>query len=181
VPAKAKTHNPGALTTDKRQRRRRRTSPPWGNILGGKPIERHAFHFGKKIDIGENARTLQFVRMLLLKRHYGIMGGDDVMDGLGGFGSWPWYQLALALASELDDSFKIIDGTAPGKTASRWRGVEGSGLVRTIEMMKKIWPNHSIPRHLVRLQKINPDSYGRMSLNELKARYYESKRHHGTK
>ena len=39
--------------------------PPWGNLLGGKPIERHVWHFEEKIDLGEEyVRRMQFLQML---------------------------------------------------------------------------------------------------------------------
>ena len=59
-------------------RRKRRPRPPWDGILGGKPIERYAWNFNEKIDLGEQwVRQLQYYKMLQLKEHYGIYGGDN--------------------------------------------------------------------------------------------------------
>src|SRR4029077_4017442 len=34
-------------------RRKRRLRPPWGGLLGGKPIERQAWYFNDKLDLGD--------------------------------------------------------------------------------------------------------------------------------
>jgi len=45
--------------------------PPWGNILGGEPIERQGWHFDSKVDLGEDyVQQEQYARMLRLKKHY---------------------------------------------------------------------------------------------------------------
>ena len=120
-------------------RRKRRPRPPWGNLLGGKPIKRHGYAFGQKIDLGEDrVRLLQHAKMLKLKRHHKIDGGDYAypIKGVGAAEWLPWYQLALAIASHLDDSLKIVDASPPGKTAPRWRGIEGQLLLNLVELVE---------------------------------------------
>jgi hypothetical protein len=54
--------------------RKRRRRPPWGKLLGGKPIERHVFVQGEKIDLGdEPAWERQYFKMLCLLDHYRIV------------------------------------------------------------------------------------------------------------
>jgi len=164
------------------QQRKRRRSPLWGKLLGGKPIERHAFIRGEKVDLGDDlAQRTRYFRMIRLLHHYGIVAPIPIhpVPGLVDI-SWScWYQLALALASEQDESLKIIDGLPRGKTAARWRGLEGAELVRLVDTLKKVRPNRSI-RWCVRevQQKILATSYGRMPLDQLVVRYHEAKRHH---
>ena len=53
--------------------------------------------------------------MLRLKRYYGIEGGEhDPPVGVAPASvDWrPWYELALAVASELDESLKVVDTTS---------------------------------------------------------------------
>jgi hypothetical protein len=89
-----------------------------------------------------------------------------------------WYQLALAIASELDDSLKIVDGLPPGKTAARWRGPEGAALIRLVDFLRsrRPKPKRSILWCLRELKKRLPNSY-RLPLDQLEARYYEARRH----
>jgi hypothetical protein len=125
---------------------------------------------------------VQYWRMHALLQHYGIVGPVPFYPkGLADRSWWGWYQLALAIACELDDSLKIIDGRPLGKTAARWRGAEGAELVRLVDIVKKNNPNRSISWCLQQVQRrIFPNSYGRMSLKELEARYYEARRHRHT-
>src|SRR5262249_21421239 len=163
------------------QQRKRRRSPPWGKSLGGKPIERHVFVQGEQIDLGdEAAREQQYFKMLLLRDHYGI-GGPVPRYPVAGLvdPSWLyWYKLALAIASELDDSLKIVDGRPPGKTAARWRGAEGAELIRLVDMLRKKNPKKSINWCLQQLQRRM--FFSRMPLDQLVVRYYEARKHHGT-
>jgi len=109
-----------------RAKRRYRRRAPWGALLG-KPIERlpqsliDGLCNGKTADEqrairgGEERRVqaLRLEKMLTLLRHFGIAETA---------GWRPWYELALKLASALDDRLMIID--APPKkrreTAPRW-------------------------------------------------------------
>lgn len=162
---------------------KRRRRPPWGDLLGGKPIERQIWIFNKKIDRDEEELAeQQFQSMLLLKAHYGIVGGDYPYPPVGvATAEWlPWYQLSLRLASELDRSLEIVDAAPPSKTAARWRGVDGKVLLRLVDIQKKIHPNHSIRRCLKEIQKRN-SGLSQYSLRELNARYHDAKRHIGTK
>ena len=164
--------------------RKRRPRPPWGKLLGSKPIERHRFVRDEKIDLGEEfTQEVQYLRMLLLRDHYGI-GGPVPRYPVAGLvdPSWLcWYKLALAIASELDDSLKIVDGRPPGKTAARWCGAEGAELIRLVDMLRKKNPKKSINWCLQQVQRrIFPNSYGRMSLAQLVVRYHEAKRLHRT-
>src|SRR4029077_3940585 len=116
-----------------------------GNILGGKPIVRHAFMFDRKIDRSEGTlRRLQYVRMVQLKRHYQIQGGEEhdfPIKGLAPAPWLPWYQLALAIASDLDDSLKTDGAQSRSKTSRRWRGgLEGSVLLDLVEIERERRP-----------------------------------------
>ena len=174
----------GAATSAAEHKRRRRRRRPWGNLLGGKPIERSAYFGAEKVDLEDTARLIQYEMMVSLVRHYGIRGPVPTYPfaGVGDVGGWLWYQLALAIASELDDSLKIIDAKRPGKTAPRWRGVEGRVLVRQIEALRKIRPHRSFGWCLYQLRAKFPTYYGAIPSHQLKARYYEArKRQRGTK
>jgi hypothetical protein len=172
-----KRSSEGPFATGK-ARRKRRPRPPWGGILGGKPIERYAWGFNKKIDLGEQARQFQYYKMLQLKRHYKIYGGDYdyPIKGVGPADWLPWYELALAIASELDISLRIIDAARHGKTARRWRGLDGLILLNLVEAHRNAFPNQSTQWHLERLRKRNPDLQ-QLPLKQLTARYYEAKRY----
>jgi hypothetical protein len=162
--------------------RKRRPRPPWGKLLGGKPIERRVLIRDDKLDLDEESRERQYLKMQGLFHHYGIVGYVPLYPkGLADRSWWPWYELALAIASELDDSVKIVDGPRPGKTAARWRGHEGAQLIKLVEMMRKARPSWSVRRCLREVQqKIDPDSYGRMQLDQLVTRYHDAMTHHRT-
>lgn len=137
---------------------------PWGKILG-KPIERLVGHESLALDE-------QFEKMRRLKQHYGIEGET---------GWRPWYQLALAIASELDDGLKIIDPppTPTGRTAPRWRGAEGLQILAEIKALRG---GGSITTHalLAELKELAHHRYSDMTLDELEKNYYEAKRFHNT-
>jgi ribosomal protein L35 len=162
---------------------KRRRRAPWGKLLRGRPTERHIFIGNERIDLDEEVlRERQYYVMQSLLQHYGIEGHvPPYPKGLADRSWWPWYQLALAMASELDDSLKIVDGRPPGKTAPRWRGAEGASLIRSVDALKRAKPNRSI-RWCLRVvqEKVIPNSFGRMTLDELEARYYEARRHRRT-
>ena len=162
--------------------RKRRPRPPWGKLLGGKPIERHAFIRDEKLDLDEESlREKQYLKMQGLFHHYGIVGHVPLYpEGLADMSWWCWYQLALAIASELDGSLKIVDELPRGKTAARWRGFEGAELIRLVDTMRKVRPNRSIRWCLREVQKIFPTSHGRMPLDQLVVRYHEARQHHRT-
>jgi len=160
-------------------RRERRPRPPWGGILGGKPIPRFVWNFNKKIDLGEAAPILQYEKMLVLKKHYGIVGRvpSYPIAGVGNVDWLPWYQLAVAIASELDDSLKIIDPGPRGKTAPRWRGLEGRIFLRLVDAHRAVYPHRSVRWCIDQLRKRSPE-YGQIPLDQLVVRYHEAKRHH---
>jgi hypothetical protein len=161
----------------------RGSRPPWGKLLGGKPIERYTYLFDEKIALGEGfMRQEQHRKMQRLLRHYGIVGRVPRYP-IAGFedASWlVWYNLALAIASELDDSLHIIDAKPRAKTAPRWRGLEGRLLLRLVDVLRKRRPRRSVRWCLHRLQTAHPSSWGRMTLAQLVVRYYEAKRYHRT-
>ena len=166
-----------------KKRAARRPRPPWGKLLSGKPTERHVFIRDEKIDLEEEfLRERQYWMMQALLQHYGIVGHVPLYPkGLADRSWWCWYELALAIASELDDSVKIVDGRPPGKTAARWRGAEGAELIRLVDTLRKVRPNRSIRWCLREVQqKVLSNSYGRMPLDQLEVRYHEAKRHHRT-
>jgi len=71
-------------TAKHRLQRKRRRQPPWGDILGGKPIERQTWMFGEKVEWEEQfLRNEQYSRMLRLKNHYDIVGGDNPYPTMG--------------------------------------------------------------------------------------------------
>jgi hypothetical protein len=162
---------------------KRRRRAPWGKLLRGKPIERHIFIGDERIDSDdESLLETQYFRMTLLLPHYGIVGHVPLYPkGLADRSWWCWYELALAIASELDDSLKIVARPPRGKTAARWRGPEGAALIRLVDSLRKVRQNRSIRWCLREVQqKIFPNSYGRMPLDQLGVRYHEAKRHHRT-
>jgi hypothetical protein len=122
--------------------------------------------------------------MVLLLRHYNIVGHvpSYPIAGVGDSGWWCWYQLALAIAAELDDSLKIVESKPRGKTAPRWRGDEGRLLLRMVDLSRDQKPGRGTDWYLDRLQKRYPTYYGRIAFKQLKSRYYEALKHHrGTK
>src|SRR5262249_28480969 len=169
-----------------KKRAARRPRPPWGRLLGGKPIEQHEFIRGEKVDLGDDlAQQRQYFKMMRLLDHYRIVAPVPIypVAGLVNIDWWCWYQLALAIASEHDDSLKIVDGLPGGKTAARWRGPEGAELIRLVDFLRNRRPE---PKRSIRWclrqvqQKIYPNSYGRMPLEQLVVRYYEARKHHRT-
>jgi hypothetical protein len=167
--------------TRPRSQPRRRRRPPWGDLLGGKPIERQIWSLGRKIARKEDDLTqAQFQKMVVLKDHYGIHGGDRPAP-VGGVApvDWvPWYQLSLRLASELDPSLTIVDTPPLSKTAPRWRGADGQLLLTLVETFKEMRPNRSIRWCLKEIQKYNANLQ-QYSLDELNTRYHEAQRHFG--
>jgi hypothetical protein len=163
-------------------KQKRRVRPPWGDLLGGKPIERHVWTFDKKID-RQSLDKMQYLQMLRLMNFYGI-GGDHRYPGAMGVApapGLPWYQLSLTLACELDPSLRIIDSPAPSKTTARWRGLDGQVLLILVDVIKEVRPKSGLQWRLKEVQKYN-SGLARYSLDQLKARYYEAKRHfRGTK
>jgi hypothetical protein len=159
------------------QRRR----PPWGELLGGKPIERQAWILGSRIEYEESClASQQYSRMLLLKDYYGIVGGDHQYPtgGVGHIDWLPWYELALKIASDLDKSLKTVDAPRRGKTEARWRGSDGRVLLRTVDLIRENRPKQkcSIRWCLEQLRKKSPN-LRKMPLRQLETRYYEAKRH----
>jgi hypothetical protein len=169
------------------QRNKPRSRPPWGNLLGGKAIERQIWAFGKKIDQPQQRLLAQqYDKMRKLMGHYGIVGADYGFP-IGGFptgvvapAEWlPWYELALAIARDLDHSLQIVDAPKPGKTAARWRGGrEGALLLGMVELEleRTAHKNRGLRWVLERVRKRFPE-IGKIPLNELVARYYDAKKH----
>ncbi|MGB8827604.1 MAG: hypothetical protein WCD25_30165, partial [Pseudolabrys sp.] len=163
---------------------KRRVRPPWGDLLGGKPIERHVWTFDKTIDRHKHSLdNVQYLQMLRLMTFYGI-GGDHqypAATGVAPAPGLPWYQLSLTLACELDPSLRIVDSPAPSKTTARWRGHDGQVLLILVDAIKEVRPKSGLRWCLKEVQKYN-SGLARYSLDQLKARYYEAKRHfRGTK
>jgi hypothetical protein len=158
--------------------RKRRSRPPWGGILGGKPIERFAWNFGEKIDLGEWPEIQQFEMMLRLKKFYGIAGPTPSypIAGVQNADWLPWYKLALCIASDLDDSLKIIEPRPRGKTTRRWRGLEGRIFLGFVNTHRAAFPHRPVRWCIEQLRRM--PAYRQMSLKELVVRYYEAKRHH---
>jgi hypothetical protein len=160
---------------DKEGQRKRRSRPPWGKLLGGKPIER-------QVDLGESSlREEQHFRMRRLLHHYGIVGHVPryPIAGFADTGWLVWYNLALAIASDLDDSLRIIDAKPRGKTAPFWRGPEGRVLLDLVDaLLRKRGPRRSIRWCLRQLQTKDRSTLGQMTLDQLVVRYHEAKRYH---
>jgi hypothetical protein len=166
-----------AKAASRAQRRRR---PPWGGLLGGKAIERQAWMFGERTEWDEQSlRAEQYSRMLRLKKYYGIAGGENLypIEGVGPTDWLPWYELALRIASDLDESLNFVDAPPPAKTAARWRGPDGLFLVRLVDSIQENRPKakRSIRWCLQGLRKRLP-GLEKMSIGQLEARYYEAKK-----
>src|SRR5271155_1866052 len=108
----------------------KRQRPPWGDILGGKPIDRQDWYLNHKLDRSEaDIQREQYWRMLLLKNYYQIPGGEHGLSvGVAPSDGIHWYVLALRIAAELDVSLNIVDAKPRGKTSPRWRGSQGRTL-----------------------------------------------------
>jgi hypothetical protein len=167
----------GEERPQRKWQRRRRLRPPWGNILGGEPIEREGWLFNERIDLGDEfVREQQHVKMLRLLSHYRIVGNHDYpVQGVDTKGL-TWYQLALAIATDLDDSLKVVDAPPPSKTAARWRGPEGLFLVRLVNAIRESRPKKSIRWCLNELRK-RSSGLAKMPLSQLEVRYHEAKKH----
>lgn len=171
--------------TSKRTKRKARQRPPWGKLADGKPIEDfgRTYHRVKVDDVsevghakkeknvrnefGESARQYQFKKMLLVKKYYGIEGES---------GWRPWYDLALAIASEFDPSLKIVDPIPEktGKTAPRWRGTRGSLLIDEVAALGGGKGRGKVLAVLQLLREMCPDRYRTYSLNVMEANYYSA-------
>src|SRR5262249_39911140 len=74
MPRKKAAHAVAGTVSGPAQHKRRQR-PPWGKLLGSKPIERHRFVRDEKIELGEEfTQEVQYLRMLPLRDHYGIGG-----------------------------------------------------------------------------------------------------------
>jgi hypothetical protein len=169
----------GGPHTESNRRQKPRSHPPWGNLLGGKSIERQIWVFGKKIDQPEERlRAQQYLKMQKLMWHYGIVGGLPI----GGVAppDWSsWYDLALAIARDLDHGLQIVDAPKPGKTAARWRGGREGALLLGIvelELERTAHRQRSMRWVLERARKRFPE-IGKIHIDELVARYYDAKNH----
>jgi hypothetical protein len=159
----------------------RKRRPPWGNLLDGKPIQRQTWVFDEKLDLGDDfVLQLQHLKMLRLKNHYGIFGGDFdyPIKGVAPSDWVPWYKLALAIASQLDDSLKIVDAKPRAQTAARWRGVDGRALLSMVEACRDAYPHRSEQWCLDRLYKAIP-ALRKTPWKQLLVRYHEAKKHFG--
>jgi hypothetical protein len=162
-------------------RRKQRSRPPWGDILRKDAIERNVWGFKTKLARNElQLKEMQYSKMLRLKRHYGIFGGeyDYPIKGVANADWLPWYDLALAIASELDESLRIVDNAAPlGKTAPRWRGFDGLVLLNLVDAHRTAFPRRPLRWSLEQVRKRTPE-LRQLPLEQLEVRYYEAKRHH---
>jgi len=143
---------------------RRRT--PWPRL--GKPIEgfpRHESDPQWEQWTDELITKWQYQRMLKIKKHYGI-------EGVSGSS---WYQLALAVASELDDGLKVVDYKPP--RIRSWKGASGYKLVQEVRALKET-TNLRTDRDCLRYIKAEQTDYKDISLPELVVRYAEAKKHH---
>jgi hypothetical protein len=162
-------------------RAQRPRRPPWGDLLGGKPIERQMWMFGERTELSEQSlRSEQYLRMVRLKNHYGIVGGENLypIQGVGPTEWLPWYELALRIASDLDESLNFVDARPPAKTAARWRGLDGLFLVRLVDSIQENRPKakRSIRWCLQGLRNRLP-GLEKMSIGQLETRYYEAKKY----
>jgi hypothetical protein len=150
----------------KRKARPSRRKLPWPRL--GDPIDRLAGY----ADEDAQARREQYRRMLTLKKHYQIEGEN---------GAKPWYDLALAIASELDDGLKIVGSkyTPPkGKTSRRWRGTEGTALVDEVLALMDGGEAKSVPKAVKMLQDLAPKRYGSYDLKYLEDQFYIARKRH---
>ena len=159
--------------------RKPKSRAPWGEeLLGGKPIERLLPLDDSLGDVCEKDATAeQYRRMCKLKEYYGIEGEA---------GWRPWFQLTLAIASQLDDALTIIDPlpNPTGKTAKRWTGAEGMQLIEEIKALKEgceaAGKSCTDEALLVEHQELY-DRYRKMPFEHLRANYYAAKRCHRDK
>jgi hypothetical protein len=142
--------------------------------------------FGPSERKSQRLLAQQYDKMRKLMGHYGIVGADYGFP-IGGFptgvvapAEWlPWYELALAIARDLDHSLQIVDAPKPGKTAARWRGGrEGALLLGMVELEleRTAHKNRGLRWVLDRVRKRFRE-IGKIPLNELVARYYDAKKH----
>ena len=164
----------GAPKQPKRKYRRR---SPWGGAFG-KPIEDLSCRFTEDRDealrrqLSQDARGQQYEKMLQLKKRYAIEGDT---------GWRPWYELALAIASEFDQGFKIVDAPPAkgGKTARKWRGgAFGVQLVTEVEMARNtLGKDVKVLSILRQILASAPKRFGKMTLNHLEKIYYDAVRY----
>lgn len=126
-------------------------------------------------------RQLQFQQMLQLKEFYKIQGPVEsyLIRGVGPARSF-WYKLALAIASDLEVSFKIVAPRSGRKTAPRWRGEEGKKLVELVDRMQAFNPKRKRTDRwcLQKIQISSPEGYGGMKLDDFATRFAEARKHH---
>jgi hypothetical protein len=109
--------------------------------------------------------------MVRVKEHYHIEGET---------GWRPWYQLALALACNLDDALTTVDPAPPqkGKTAPKARSAEGLQLVKEIEALREDFEaDGKAVSNLALLAQHQReiDRYRCMPLDKLERLYYRAK------
>jgi hypothetical protein len=149
-----------------RRKRVSRRRTPWPRL--GKPIER-LFTYGQDDQWSDkHARDKQYLRMLKLKEHYGIEGVS---------GARPWYELALAIASEFDEGLRVVDGKAP--KYPRWKGVDGKILIQMVKMVRRHHRDRENVTERFCLNELvkHTEWYSRFTLAALEVRYAEAKKH----
>ncbi|HXF53401.1 MAG TPA: hypothetical protein VNK52_04685 [Hyphomicrobiaceae bacterium] len=157
----------------------RKKLPPWGKIGDGKPIERIKLgsgvpQFEKWAD--EEAKAEQFRRMRRVKEYYGIREEK---------GWRPWYDLAVALASERDPALTVVDAKPPrtDRTAPRMRGPEGVMLVEQIQCMREDYEALGVKQKLIALLAEHQQEcsrYRHIPLKDLERMYYRALEYYDT-
>ncbi len=135
----------------------RKPKAPWGDLLSkpGRPPPREWASAEKW------GPPNKYQKMVRLKERY---GADS------------WYDLAFAIASELDDALTIIDTQPKGKKAPRWVGPEGEALVQMVEDIRdEKGEDLSWKKVLIELNKTEPKIHE--CPDKLKADYWRARNH----
>jgi hypothetical protein len=92
------------------------------------------------------------------------------------FGQAPYFRLALALAIEFLDGFKIAK-KVPAKRGRKatWKAAEGAALVAEVQAIAGN-DRISINAAIKKLIALDPKRYGYYDRDALKARYYEARK-----
>jgi len=152
----------------KRPARKYRRRSPWGNLFGDAIEDLGSKFIGEPLgsQLSQDAYKQQYEKMLRLKKHYGVAGKNA------------WYALALAIASEFDQGFKIVEArpSKSGRTARKWRGgVDAIVLAGEVEAARNaIGGNPKLLSILKQFIDEDPKRYGKYSLNHLEKNFYEN-------
>jgi hypothetical protein len=136
--------------------------PPWGDILGGKPIEpfERQGDFVMSVDTAEEMKC----RMERLKDHYGAQD---------------WYDLAVILAKQRDVALTVtsLGGWLAQLRKPQWNGRHGIELVALVDLLRS--QGYTTWQAIAdELRDEHPcEFYQHMTADTLKARYMDARRY----